>query len=194
MHEGSAVAYASWKKILIWGMFLPPVAVYLLAGKLKGEHDRFSANSIGALTFGAFYVFAGIGSAEVSVEASMYVFVSLLFVVCGIYLICQGIKFKRIDNVYEKYKILVERGYLSLNNMAAANSQTYEETCRSLKKLLNQGLFPGYRLDLEEGMLVSPETVERGRTVVECPHCGAVNTFFGESGKCEYCGSPLASD
>ena len=82
---------------------------------------------------------------------------------------------KTFDVAKQDIQKLITKGYLK-------NAYINEGT----REVVLQNIIKGQPGDMSNAASGSVET-----KIVTCPCCGANNTVIGETGECEYCGSPL---
>ena len=121
-------------------------------------------------------------------------------------------KQKKKTEATKKYiDVIVNGGERQLDNIASAVGVTYDVACKQVQKLIDDGYFKNMYLNTNERTVIvnNPKTEMPVQTsaeitleqkvvaqqqparVVKCTTCGANNTIYGETGECEYCGSPL---
>lgn len=130
---------------------------------------------------------------------------SFIFVVIGIVLIRFGIKTKKRIKRFKKYiSIISMENTNSLENIAAATSQSVDFVINDIKVMINKRYFASAYIDLNYKKIIfknkpmkadeniNKETASVEYVTVTCNGCGAVNKLIKkQQGECEFCGSPI---
>lgn len=165
------------------------------------------------MVFAAIYLLMGVTGELRYVDGSPAVGATIMMtVLCGgggWLCLRKGADLQMRAQRYERYVSIVRSGGDALiDRIAAAYPTTYEQAVTDLQAMLRMGYFADSYVDLERRELVMPERMtapvrfdssvgepekETAARVIQCPHCGAVNTVrSGAVKECEYCGSPIA--
>ena len=127
------------------------------------------------------------------------------FIIAGISLILLGNSMTKNAGKYKKYlSIIVNQNITSIDNIAAANTVSYDVAKKDIQKMIDNGYFSGAYINDGTRELVLPQNRHAENTlqndyeqnvqtkVVTCKSCGARNTVVvGKTGECEFCGSPI---
>lgn len=211
----------SWTVIVLLFIFCFPGAFVAMIHKLHQEKENYIANAKGTAKAGWFVVGIGVlylilgfyGQWEFAARGASWTiapFIFLFVVVsgCGGKLISHANKYKRLGEEQLRYLAIVSSqpaGFL--DDIAAAYPKGYTEVCNDLQRMMNDGFFPGYYLNFDDGIFVGPhkktrakvrktkkkkvQLVKNMKKVVKCPGCNGINIVLGDAGECEYCGSTL---
>lgn len=87
----------------------------------------------------------------------------------------------------------------SLESIADAMGNSYEDTYVGLEKIIRAGALKGAYINDKKKEIVVPglslieeQTEQTAETsTVKCPFCGAPCEIQGEAGQCSYCGSTI---
>lgn len=213
----------SWTMIIILVFVFVPAALFLMVYKLHQEKDNYIANTkvvaiVGWLTtaLGVFYLIIGFSAEMQGLGADIddwfmapFIFLFALFGGFGGVLILHAKKYRKRGEMQLRYlAIVTDHPTGSLDEIAAAYPKGYDEVCHDLQKMIKDGFFSGWHLNLVKRAFVSPnqkkpttvKTLNRQISehakpigVVKCPNCGATNEQTDEYSVCDYCGSPLVS-
>ena len=133
----------------------------------------------------------------------------LFFAIAGIVFrkVAKAIK-TNAESVRRYLAVIINGNVRQLDQIASATGKSYEVVKKDINKLIQKGYLRNAYIDESTREIVlpvveSPENAKLNNTgpvgthdkpvaqVVTCPCCGANNTIFGNTGECEYCGSPL---
>lgn len=124
-------------------------------------------------------------------------FMLLFFTVLGFFMIGFGGLAQKNAKLTEKYFAVIRSGLRRLDEIGAAVGKDYKEVKADLERMIKKGQLEDAYINESTYELVLPKNMEKptekkpeGRKV-ECAGCGADNILYGETGECEYCGSPL---
>ena len=141
--------------------------------------------------------------------------VMLFFAIGGIALLRKAKKLKKESESIKQYlSIIVNGNVRQLDDIAFTTGQSYDAVHRNVQNMIEKGFLKNAYIDertrevvLPNAAPVSPQndaptyasTINAVSTnpvplktkIVACPCCGANNTITGDTGECEYCGSPL---
>ena len=194
----------SWIAIIIMMAVFWPVGIYLLYKRLKADRKAALSsgkklNSIGIalIVIGALALIGGVDSSD-SMAGSVF------FILCGIVLSRMGTKNKKEAIRIRQYiALIINQHITSLDELARATGNTYEQVCEDLNKIIERGYLQGAYINLSIRQIILPGQrppvykqsgpAQQGRThVVQCKNCGAeIVVVQGTVRKCEYCGTPI---
>lgn len=207
----------SWPAIILAFCIFWPVGLFLLFKKFSTDKKAaMKAGGAGLKIIGiTLIVFAALGCLGCFASASEYGFTSgdfaglvvmLFFAVGGFALLRKAKSLKKEAESIKQYLSIIVNGEVrQLDTIATTTGKTYAVVHKDIKKMIDKGYLKNAFID--EGMreVVLPSsnpapqataatTVSAAPTetkIVACPCCGANNTIVGNTGECEYCGSPL---
>lgn len=209
----------SWPIIIVALIVFWPVGIALLIKKVFSNRKAMLVSSgiLSALGI-VMYVFAGIWAicmmaftnfSDPSNVSAFFIFLvmAIVFWIGGFVLRRSAKKIKQEAKEIKEYlSIIVNRNVRQLEAMVYITGKPYEIIHADIQKMIDKGYLKEAYIDegLREVVLpncaatpldgFSPnpsEAVAVQSKVVICPCCGANNTIVGETGECEYCGSPL---
>lgn len=206
-----------WVLIILFMIWFFPLGIVLMISKLNREKHRYIPNGKAIFGVGWFVIVVGLIGISAFIsdgvengEATIMMIFFILFVFGGggFVLVMLGGKYKKRGEQLVKYSAIISENSKShLDEIAAVYPKSYEQVCKDLQRLINDGFFPGSYLDLNQRKFISPDAKARSKErtatqhtpepsaqklkVVKCPNCGATNTVKHQVGECEYCGSPL---
>ena len=206
--KGKISGLYSWPVIILALCIFWPVGIFLIIKRVSV--DKKTAMSVGKLIniIGIMsYCIAGIGILACLSDGfgSDDIGIILFFGIAGFAL--QGVsrKIKREAEEVKKYlSVIVNGNEKQIDVIASSMGKTYDVAKQDIQKLITKGylknayinegtrevvlqnIIQGQPGDMSNAASESVET-----KIVTCPCCGANNTVIGETGECEYCGSPL---
>lgn len=217
MNQDKGSFWYSWPAVILALWLFWPVGIFLLIKKLS--RDKKAAMGAGKLIGGfgiAAYCIAGIGLfASISNLLAGKVFMTGEDIVMILFFGGAGFALRKIakkikseaESVKQYLSIIVNGGVRQLDTIASTTGKSYDVVHKDVKKMIEKGYLKNAYID--EGMreVVLPSSAPAAQNtatavptanaapvqtkIVACPCCGANNTIQGETGECEYCGSPL---
>ena len=218
-NNGKVEFWYSWPIIILALCIFWPVGVFLIIKRVSC--DRKAAMCAGKLIGGlgiASYCIAALGLIVCISEGfdSGDIGVILFFGIAGFALrkVSKKIK-KEADSVKQYLSIIINGNVCQLDTIASATGKSYDVVHKDIEKMINKGylknayineglravVLPGSNVTVQNNApaasatataTVTPTATASGATrVVACPCCGANNTITGDTGECEYCGTPL---
>lgn len=154
--------------------------------------------------FFALIIIFGITSPD-EVGKTAGLILSFIFLIIGILNIRVGIKTKKRIRRFKKYITIISvEKTNSIENIAAATSQSVDFVINDIKVMINKKYFANAYIDLNSKEIVfrnkpmkaeenvNKETMSVEYVIVTCNGCGATNKLIkGQHGECEFCGSPI---
>ena len=209
-NNGKVRFWYSWPAIILALCFFWPVGVFLIFKRVST--DRKTAMGAGKLIGGlgiASYCIAALGLLVCISDGFTGddVVMILFFGAAGFALRMVAKKIKtEAENVKQYLSIIVNGNVRQLDTIASTIGKSYDVVHKDVKKMIDKGYLKNAYID--EGMreVVLPNSAPAPQNnvnvaaanaapvqskIVACPCCGANNTFQGDIGECEYCGSPL---
>ncbi len=209
----------SWGVVILLMFIFWPVGLYLLIKKLTA--DKTAAISSGGkglkvtgiilVVFAAFGLLGfltsaaeqGVGSDDVG-----GIIVLLFFAAGGVALLSKAKKVKEeAESIKQYLSIIVNGNVCQLDAIASTTDKSYAVVHKDIKNMIDKGYLKNAYINeaTREVVLPSANPVVQQNAVnatvvnaapvqtkiVACPCCGANNTIVGDTGECEYCGSPL---
>ena len=206
----------SWAVVVLVLFIFWPVGLYLLVKKLSADKTAaISAGGKGLKITGIVLIsFAAVGclgflssAAEYGAQSSDVapLVMLLFFAVGGVALLRKAKKQKKeAESIKQYLSIIVNGNVRQLDTIAATTGKSYNVVYKDVKNMIAKGYLKNAYID--EGMreVVIPSAAPQNTAtaspvnaapvqtkIVACPCCGANNTIVGNTGECEYCGSPL---
>ena len=208
----------SWAVVILLIIFFWPIGLFLLIKKLAADKTAtISSGGKGLKVTGiVLIVFASCGFLGFLSSATSYGMESadvaplialLFFAAGGVVCLRKANKIKKESKDIKQYlSIIVNGNVRQLDAIASTTGKSYNVVHKDIKNMIDKGYLKNAYID--EGMRevvlpnVAPVTTQNtvGTTVntvtaktkiVTCSCCGANNTITGDTGECEYCGSPL---
>ncbi len=206
--KGKIDLWYSWPIIILALCFFWPVGVFLIIKRVSV--DKKTAMVSGKLINGiaiASYCIAGIGFVACLGDGfgSDDITMILFFGIAGFVLQKVARKIKRDAEDVKKYlSVIVNGNERQIDVIASSIGKSYDVAKNDIQKLINKGYLKNAYINegtreiilpnnnVQEQIGVSTTATTNATTkIVACPCCGANNTIIGETGECEYCGSPL---
>ena len=200
-------AIYSWPWIIFFIIVFWPIGVFLIYKRVS--FDRKTALSgdktVKKLAIVS-YVLAALGFIGIfvtdndSINAKIGVFFGIAAVV--LHIISRKMK-AEADTVKQYLAILVNENEKRLDSIASSTGKTYDVVRADIQKMIEKGFLKNVRIDDNIREIVVVENKEKtsapgtddaannSSRVVACSCCGASNRIQGETGECEYCGSPI---
>ena len=204
--------YYSWVVIAIAIFCFWPVGVLLILGRSKADRKlSFKITKLLNIVAIAWLVIVVLVMFSEPMDSDTILGLVIL-AIPSILVLLHSRKQKKKTQATKKYiDIIVNGGERQLDNIASAVGVTYDTACKQVQELIDGGYFKNMYINKNERIVVvnnpkpevqSQTTVEnvaeqtvsvqsQPARIVKCATCGANNTIYGESGECEYCGSPL---
>ena len=216
MSNGKGNTGPSWGVVILLLFIFWPVGLYLLIKKLTSDKTAAISSSgkglkvtgiiliafaaLGFLGFITSAVEQGAGSDDVG-----GIIVLLFFAAGGVALLLKAKKLKKESESIKQYLAIIVNGNVrQLDTIASTTGKPYDVVYNDVKNMIDKGYLKNAYINenarevvLPSDAPVVPITVANVNAtpvqtkVVACPCCGANNTIVGETGECEYCGSPL---
>lgn len=216
-----------WSVIILLLIFLFFIGIPLMLSKLHKDKENMLSNAkktsiVGWIFFGlgCFYLLMSLTGNVVAEDGSSIIGGTIMMVVIccggGYAIVRHAKKYKDMGLKYERYiTVAASSPTGSLDDMAAAIGETFDDTSRNIQSLIDAGLLENSYIDQMQRCLVSPivgstcqtrrmqsstnvNTAQPAKAAkpkvktVKCPNCGGVNNVTEGAGNiCEYCGSPL---
>lgn len=198
----------SWVAIVFCFIVFWPLGVYLLIKRLTNDKSAAMHNSKILLGIGIFFLFGAFVMItqlfDSSANIGSVVFGILFYGVGGAGILYAA---KRLKDTGERYKklidIVINQKQTTIENIASQMGLGYNETVKSLQKMIDKDYFSGTYIDQGNHEIVllntnvvqstgdDPKMIIRQKTV-KCPNCGGNNvTNVGQAAVCEFCGSPI---
>lgn len=198
----------SWPVVILTCIIFWPIGLFLL-------WKRVSIDRKASLTTGRLVIICGLTSLAFSLMGLLVslsegiksddVNMIIFFVAAGIGLLLFGNSMIKNARKYKKYlSIIVNQNMTSIDNIAAANTVSYDEAKKDIQKMIDKGYFSGAYINDGTRELVLPQVKQTENIVqsnyeepvetkvVTCKNCGANNTVIvGKTSECEFCGSPI---
>lgn len=211
--------WTSWPVIILAFIFFWPVGLALIIRKFSVDRKAaISTGGKGIKVFGiVLIVIASVGvlgflssAAEYGVQSTdIAPLVMLLFFAAGgVALLRKANKIKKEAEDIKQYLSMIVNGNVrNLDAIASTTGKSYNVVHKDIKNMIDKGYLKNAYID--EGMRevvlpnANPVASQNNATaatvnaapvqtkIVACPCCGANNTIVGNTGECEYCGSPL---
>jgi hypothetical protein len=203
----------SWPVIILALVFFWPVGLFLIFKRFSVDKKAaVGASGKGLKKLGI--VLAVIGA----ISLMGWIFGSnnsgsaggCFFLIGGVLLIKKANKLsKEAESTRQYLAIIVNGNVRQLDNIAAATGKPYDVVKADIQKMIQSGYLKNAYINENTREVVLPVSapVSDANTafvnpfqstpaqpqakVVACPCCGANNTIYGETGECEYCGSPI---
>ena len=218
MNNGKMSFWYSWPAIIIALWLFWPVGLFLLFKRFSiDKKAALSAGGKGMKIIGIVLIaFAAIGVLGFLASFSENGFadgdaagliVLLFFAIGGIALLRKSKKMKQESEDIKQYlSIIVNGNVRQLDAIAATTGKTYDVVRKDVKNMIDKGYLKNAYIDEGSREVVLPSNAPAGQNtenattttsapaqtkIIACPCCGANNTITGETGECEYCGSPL---
>lgn len=208
----------SWAAVILLLILFWPVGLFLLIKKLSA--DKTAAMSSGGkglkVTGIVLIVFASLGFLGFLGSVSDYgvssgdvggLIVLLFFAAGGLALLRKAKKIKNEAKSIKEYLAIIVNGSVrQLDTIATTTGKPYDVVHKDIKNMIEKGYLKNAYIDegLREVVLPSSAPTYQNTTtapvanatpvrsrIVACSCCGANNTITGDTGECEYCGSPL---
>ncbi len=208
--NGKVSVIYSWPVIILALCLFWPVGIFLTIKRVG--MDKKAALSVGkmiGIAGGFSYAIAIVGFIGYFPDEFTSEDISLIIFFCLAGFVLRKVA-KKIKNDAESVKqylaIIVNGNVRQLDNIAATTGKSYEVVRTEVQKMIQKGYLKNAYIDESTREVVLPNNrpVETTATynnvssdekhvtkIVVCPCCGANNTIVGESGECEYCGSPI---
>lgn len=207
--KGKISGWYSWPGIILALCVFWPVGIFLIIKRVSV--DKKAAMGAGKLIGGigiASYCIAGLGFIVCLSDGfgSDDIGIILFFGIAGFALQKVSRKIKREAEDVKKYlSVIVNGNERQIDAIASSMGKSYDVTKNDIQKLINKGYLKNAYINegIREIILPSGSIQEQvdatinstannvTTKIVTCPCCGANNTITGNTGECEYCGSPL---
>lgn len=204
----------SWPVIIIALFIFWPVGLFLLIRRFSIDKKTaigvggkgLKGVGIGLAIFGAIGFIGCI--TDNSGDSVGGAITALFFVAGGVALILRAKKVKRDAEDVKKYlSIIVNGNERQLDAIASSMGKSYDDVKNDIQNIINKGYLKNAYINegTREIVLPNNNTVIQSdfatdsgvaatsmtSKIVACSCCGANNTIVGETGECEYCGSPI---
>ncbi len=214
MNENGKISAAySWPVIILALCLFWPVGLFLIIRRFT--LDRKSAMRAGGIGLNGLgiglAIFGAIGFigciSDTSGDSTGGAIVALFFVAGGVALILKAKKIKKdAENVRKYLSVIVNGNERQIDVIATSLGKSYDVAKNDIQNMINKGylksayinegtreiVLPNNNVQEQVEMVASGTTISNITTkIVACSCCGANNTIMGETGECEYCGSPL---
>lgn len=218
MNNNGKGAGPSWVAVVLLLIIFWPAGLFLLIKKLSA--DKAAAISSGGkglkVTGIVLVVFAALGFLGFLTSAVEYGFsdgdiggliVLLFFAAGGIALLRKAKKIKKEAEKIKRYlSIIVNGNERQIDTIAATTGESYDVVYNDINDMIDKGYLKNAYINESTRSVVLPSdapavsqntaatttnTAPVQTKIVACPCCGANNTIVGDTGECEYCGSPL---
>ena len=210
MNNGKMSIWYSWPVIILALCFFWPVGLYLIIKRVSLDKTAVVKNSSGKglkvtgivlIVLGGFGI---IGSFDPFDFGTLVIF--LFFIAGGIVLMNKAKKIQAEGESIKQYlSIIVNGGVRQLDAIAATTGKSYDAVHKDVKNMIEKGFLKNAYINEGTREVVLPSSAPAPQTtanatvnaapaktkIVACPCCGANNTIVGDTGECEYCGSPL---
>lgn len=206
--KGKISGLYSWPVIILALFIFWPVGIFLIIKRVSV--DKKAAMSVGKLIniIGILsYCVAGIGILACLGDGfgSDDIGIILFFGIAGFALQRVSKKIKREAEEVKKYlSVIVNGNEKQIDVIASSMGKTYDVAKQDIQKLITKGYLKNAYINEGTREVVLPNIIQGQpgdmantapssveTKIVTCPCCGANNTVMGETGECEYCGSPL---
>ncbi len=206
--KGKISGLYSWPVIILALCFFWPVGVFLIIKRVSV--DKKTAMGAGKLIGGigiASYCVAGLGFLVCISDGfgSDDIGAILFFGIAGFVLQKVSKKIKREAEDVKKYlSVIINGNERQIDVIASSIGKSYDVAKNDIQKLINKGYLKNAYINEGTREIVLPSIIQEQSgdmaniasgnvetKIVACPCCGANNTISGETGECEYCGSPL---
>lgn len=209
----------SWGWIIFLLIIFFPVGIPLLIKKVNSEKFYYDSNGRSLLVLGrvligigVFYMLIGLGgnlSSQYEIpDPGTFLIGCLLFVMFGMISIYYGSKLLRRSENLKRYMALVDpSGDTSIVSIAALFPTSFENACKDLQFMIDEGFFQNAFLDLQKKQIRRHESKENNvemqsedlttenaqkQNTIRCSNCGAISKNKKDRyAECDYCGSPL---
>ena len=113
---------------------------------------------------------------------------------------------KEAEDIKQYLSIIVNGDVRQLDAIAATTGKSYNDVHKDIKNMIDKGYLKNAYINEGTREVVLPSNAPAQQNtavsatvnaapvktkIVACPCCGANNTVVGDTGECEYCGSPL---
>ena len=215
MSNNGKGAGPSWAVVILVLFIFWPAGLYLLVKKLSSDKKAAISTTGGTgmkvlgiilIAFGSLAVL-GCMSSEPSSEDVAPLIMVLFMIAGGIALLVKAKKIKKeAKSIKEYLSIIVNGNVRQLDSIATTTGKSYDVVYNDVKKMIDKGYLKNAYIDEGRREVVlpgdAPVVTQNAATttinassaqtkIVACPCCGANNTIVGNTGECEYCGSPL---
>lgn len=211
--KGKISGWYSWPVIILALFMFWPVGLFLMIRRfsldkkatVSGGGKGFKGWGIGLVIFGAIGFIGCISDA--SEDATGGAITALFFIAGGIVLMIRSQKAKKEAEKIRTYlSIIVNGNERQIDVIASSVGKSYDDAKNDIQKIIDQGylktayinegtrtiVLPSSDVQAQNDFVVSDASPTNMTTkIVTCSCCGANNTIAGETGECEYCGSPL---
>lgn len=206
--KGKISGLYSWPVIILALCIFWPVGIFLIIKRVS--IDKKTAMGAGKLIGGigiASYCIAGIGFIACLSDGfgSDDIGMILFFGIAGFALQKVSQKIKREAEDVKKYlSVIVNGNERQIDVIASSMGKSYDMAKNDIQKLINKGYLKNAYINEGTREIVLPNIIQEQSgdmantssahvetKIISCPCCGANNTISGETGECEYCGSPL---
>lgn len=206
--KGKISGLYSWPVIILALCIFWPVGIFLIIKRVSV--DKKTAMGAGKLIGGigiASYCIAGIGFVACLSDGfgSDDIGMILFFGIAGFALQKVSQKIKREAEDVKKYlSVIVNGNERQIDVIASSMGKSYDVAKNDIQKLINKGYLKNAYINEGTREIVLPNIIQEQSgdmantssahvetKIISCPCCGANNTISGETGECEYCGSPL---
>lgn len=200
----------SWPVIVLWLIIFWPVGLFLIIRKVsvdkksirRIESQGFKGIGIGLVVLGVIGFVGCVSDPEAASGTAIAVFM----VAGGIVLAFKARKWDKEEKMAKEYLAIIMNGnVLRMDRIAAATGKPYDVVKADIQKMIQKGyLKNAYINESIREIVISAGTpsgsaeesgdVHSAQTTakrITCPCCGANNTIYGDTGECEYCGSPI---
>jgi hypothetical protein len=211
-NNGNGSFWTSWSVIVLAFIFFWPLGVILLIKKFTTDKkSAFASAGRGIMTtFG--FILAAFGTigffATLSDPNGVGFAMAFFFIAGGVALIIKSKKLKKETESTKQYLSIIVNGNIrQLDTISATIGKSYDVVYKDVKNMIAKGYLKNAYIDeiMREVVLpnAAPVTPQNTSTaapanvapvqtkIITCPCCGANNTIVGDTGECEYCGSPL---
>ena len=198
----------SWPIIILALCVFWPAGIFLLIKRVSV--DKKAAMSVGKLIniigimsycIAGIMVLACLGDGFGSDDIGIILF----FGIAGFALQRVSKKIKRDAEEVKKYlSVIVNGNEKQIDVIASSMGKTYDAAKKDIQNLIAKGYLKNAYISEGTREVILPNIIQVqtenaantasggvGTKIVTCPCCGANNTIMGETGECEYCGSPL---